>query len=130
MRVLAAQKDHPSRAVLNAAAGGLWTEDRTPRVYGSQDLSKYCQEARKEAAVTPRSEGIPACVQVFGLGVQFLVQLHTVAVPPVEVTTLTTGEILFTDGSGKYPAEPAHRRCGCGIAGENTASPIPCLAVN
>eukprot|EP00971_Amphidinium_carterae_P171771 3405634-Amphidinium_carterae.1 len=29
-------------------------------------------------------------------------------------------ELLLTDGSGKHPAEPTHRRCGCGMAGEST----------
>eukprot|EP00971_Amphidinium_carterae_P338512 6475878-Amphidinium_carterae.2 len=48
-------------------------------------------------------------------------------VPTIEEVSFagTQDEILLTDGSGKYPAEPAHRRCGCGIAGETTKLSYP-----
>eukprot|EP00971_Amphidinium_carterae_P117114 2319342-Amphidinium_carterae.1 len=116
MRVQAGNKDHPSRAVLNALAGGLWTENRVSRVYGSDDLCRFCQKAegfashfvfdcpaftlkRKEAEIQPRSsprltDSVPCVVP-------------TIAEPSVKVTT---DEVLFTDGSGKHPVERAHRR--------------------
>eukprot|EP00971_Amphidinium_carterae_P199728 3964230-Amphidinium_carterae.1 len=66
----------------------------------------------------------PASNQTYGLGVQFPEKLAPVAEP---LPGSTTDTLLFTDGSGRHPKEPNHRRCGCGIAGETTklAYPLP-----
>eukprot|EP00971_Amphidinium_carterae_P240329 4771293-Amphidinium_carterae.2 len=81
---------------------------------------------RKEAKAGTFREDIPACVQTYGLGIQFPQPLQTT----VEVSAgTTTDDLLFTDGSGKHPAEPSHRKCGCGISGETTKLSYPVLAV-
>eukprot|EP00971_Amphidinium_carterae_P264314 5243176-Amphidinium_carterae.3 len=68
--------------------GSLWMNDRRSRVYDKDSLCTFCGEAegtpehvifdcpafvsqRKEAKVGQRREEIPACVQTFGLGIQF-----------------------------------------------------------
>eukprot|EP00971_Amphidinium_carterae_P008180 161594-Amphidinium_carterae.1 len=88
MRTLAAKADHPSRSVINAACGSLWMNDRRARVFDKDPTCAFCQEGfgtphhvvfecpvfaaqRKEAKVGMFREDVPACVQTFGLGVQF-----------------------------------------------------------
>eukprot|EP00971_Amphidinium_carterae_P106726 2113967-Amphidinium_carterae.1 len=56
-------------------------------------------------------EDVPACVQTFGFGIQFPEKMAPAEEPCAGTTTDT---LLFTDGSGKHPTEPAHRKCGCG----------------
>eukprot|EP00971_Amphidinium_carterae_P187480 3720963-Amphidinium_carterae.1 len=139
MRTLANRNDHASRAVLNAACGGLWMGDRREKVFEQSSKCPYCGEAegsashtlyespafdfqRKEAAVPAPRDDIPRCVRVLGLGTQFPSQLPC----PEEVSSgITVDEVLFTDGSGKHPAEPTHRRCGCGVSGETTKLSYP-----
>eukprot|EP00971_Amphidinium_carterae_P309343 6147310-Amphidinium_carterae.1 len=109
MRVLASIREHSARVVLIVACGGLWTDDRMARRSTGQ----------------PHREDILARVQVYGLGIQFPTALPTFVEPPVVVTA---AETLFTDGSGKHPGEPSHRRCGCGISGrppEFCTLPLP-----
>eukprot|EP00971_Amphidinium_carterae_P103631 2051727-Amphidinium_carterae.1 len=90
MRTLASKKEHSARC------GGLWTDDRMARVYGHSDMShrSVCTTAQGSPAALPSSVEFPI--------------------------VRTTDETLYTDGSGKHPAEPTHRRCGCGISGETT----------
>eukprot|EP00971_Amphidinium_carterae_P351507 6492146-Amphidinium_carterae.3 len=123
MRTLAAKSDHPSRAVLNAACGGLWMNDRRARAFDDDPECVFCHagfgtphhvvfecpafvQQRREAQVGDFREEVPACVQTYGLGIQFPERLAPSAEPPVATTTDT---LLFTDGSGKHPAEPTHR---------------------
>eukprot|EP00971_Amphidinium_carterae_P016761 330482-Amphidinium_carterae.2 len=54
---------------------------------------------------------------------RFPTQLPTKEEPPVEPIAY---EILY-DGSGKHPAEPSYRCCGCRIAGENASILFPLL---
>eukprot|EP00971_Amphidinium_carterae_P347774 6489957-Amphidinium_carterae.1 len=42
MRTLAAKSDHPSRAVLNAACGGLWMNDRRARAFEDDPECVFC----------------------------------------------------------------------------------------
>eukprot|EP00971_Amphidinium_carterae_P255655 5075881-Amphidinium_carterae.1 len=42
MRTLAAKSDHPSRAVLNAACGGLWMNDRRARAFDEDPECVFC----------------------------------------------------------------------------------------
>eukprot|EP00971_Amphidinium_carterae_P113189 2242151-Amphidinium_carterae.1 len=94
MQKLSARTDHASRAILNAASGGLWTEKRTSKIYDTDEICKFCQETpgspvhvpfdcaafelqSKEAGARRREEGIPLCVQVFGLGTLFPSPLPT-----------------------------------------------------
>eukprot|EP00971_Amphidinium_carterae_P123626 2448306-Amphidinium_carterae.1 len=138
MRKLSAKTDHASRAVLNAASGGLWTKERTSRIYGTDDCCKFCQEAegsavhlifdcpafnwqRKEAEVRPREEGIPLVCPSLLFGTCFPSPLLTADEPAVP----TEDTVPFTDSSGKHPAEPSHRSCGCGIAGDQTGVSYP-----
>eukprot|EP00971_Amphidinium_carterae_P011140 219540-Amphidinium_carterae.1 len=140
MRALAAKNDHASRSVINAACGGLWMNDRRARAFEEDSTCAFCQEGfgtphhvvfecpvfaqqRKEAKVRGFLEEIPACVQTYGLGIQFPEKLA----PAHEICAgTTTDTLLFTDGSGKHPAEPTHRKCGCGVSGETTLSyPLP-----
>eukprot|EP00971_Amphidinium_carterae_P241542 4796037-Amphidinium_carterae.1 len=115
--------------------------DRRARAFDEDATCAFCQEGlgtphhvvfecpvfvhqRKEAKVMKLLEEIPACVQTFGLGVQFPEKLA----PSEEISAgVTSDTILFTDGSGKHPAEPTHRKCGCGVSGETTqlAYPLP-----
>eukprot|EP00971_Amphidinium_carterae_P096058 1900874-Amphidinium_carterae.1 len=44
MRTLANRNDHASRAVLNAASGGLWMGDRRERVFEQSSTCPYCGE--------------------------------------------------------------------------------------
>eukprot|EP00971_Amphidinium_carterae_P294560 5848490-Amphidinium_carterae.1 len=86
MRTLAAKSDHPSRAVLNAACGGLWMNDRRARAFDADPECVFCKEGfgtphhvlfecpvfaqqRKEAKVGAFREDVPACVQTYGLGI-------------------------------------------------------------
>eukprot|EP00971_Amphidinium_carterae_P101921 2017560-Amphidinium_carterae.1 len=134
MRTLAGKADHQSRSVINAACGGLWMNDRRARVFDKDPACAFCHEGigtpqhvvfdcpffaaqRKEAQVGTFRETVPACVQTFGLGIQFPQELATVVEPSPGTTEDT---LLFTDGSGKHPTEPNHRKCGCGISGETT----------
>eukprot|EP00971_Amphidinium_carterae_P208607 4138795-Amphidinium_carterae.2 len=128
MRTLANRNDHASRAVLNAACGGLWMGDRREKVFEQSSKCPYCGEAegsashtlyecpafdsqRKQAAVPAPRDDIPKCVRVLGLGTLFPCPLPC---PEEASSGITTDEVLFTDGSGKHPTEPNHRRCGCG----------------
>eukprot|EP00971_Amphidinium_carterae_P231704 4598376-Amphidinium_carterae.3 len=119
MRTLANRNDHASRAVLNAACGGLWME-------GSASYTLYdcpvLESQRKQAAVPAPREDIPKCVRVLGLGTLFPCPLPC---PEEAPSGTTTDEVLFTDGSGKHPTEPNHRRCGCGVSGETTKLSYP-----
>eukprot|EP00971_Amphidinium_carterae_P043877 863398-Amphidinium_carterae.3 len=98
------------RSALNAACGGLWMNDRIARVYDDNPTCPFCHEAegtashtlydcpafasqRKEAQVAPRREDIPACVRVFGLGIQLPTPLPTIEELPSEETQ---DEILVT----------------------------------
>eukprot|EP00971_Amphidinium_carterae_P334450 6469752-Amphidinium_carterae.1 len=115
--------------------------DRRARVFDKDPACAFCHEGvgspqhvvfdcpffaaqRKEAQVGTFRDTVPACVQTFGLGIQFPQKLATV-VEPLPGTTEDT--LLFTEGSGKHPTEPNHRKCGCGISGETTkiAYPLP-----
>eukprot|EP00971_Amphidinium_carterae_P248177 4927423-Amphidinium_carterae.1 len=44
MRALAAENDHASRSVLNAACGGLWMDDRRARAFDADSTCAFCQE--------------------------------------------------------------------------------------
>eukprot|EP00971_Amphidinium_carterae_P111004 2198620-Amphidinium_carterae.1 len=94
MRTLAGKNDPASRSVLNAACGGLWMNDRRSRVYEEESLCTFCQEEtgtpqhvvfdcpafsqqRKEAKAGTFREDVPACVQTYGLGIQFPQPLPT-----------------------------------------------------
>eukprot|EP00971_Amphidinium_carterae_P262174 5200448-Amphidinium_carterae.1 len=60
-------------------------------------------QQRKEAKVGKFREDVPACVQTYGLGIQFPEKLA----PPEEIAAgTTTDTLLFTDGSGKHPRSP------------------------
>eukprot|EP00971_Amphidinium_carterae_P049738 980458-Amphidinium_carterae.1 len=138
-RKLASKNDQASRSVLNAACGGLWMDDRRARAFDGDATCVFCKEdvgtpqhvvfecpafksQRKEAKVGNFLEEIPACVQTLGLGVQFPQKLA----PTEEAPSGTTPDtLLFTDGSGKHPAEPTHRKCGCGVSGETTRLSYP-----
>eukprot|EP00971_Amphidinium_carterae_P086088 1703337-Amphidinium_carterae.1 len=108
-----------SQRRFNAASGGLWIVPRrslgrmnsVDTVKKQEDLPRIvCSIVqRKEAEVKAWEEGIPPCVQVLGLGTLFPTQLPTVEEPRVETIV---DAILFTDRSGKHPAEKAHTRCG------------------
>eukprot|EP00971_Amphidinium_carterae_P172069 3411602-Amphidinium_carterae.1 len=122
MRSLAAKKDHPSRAVLNAACGGLWMNDRRARAFDDDPECVFCLSGvgtpkhvvfecpafaaqRREAQVGDFRVDVPDCVQTYGLGVQFPEKLASVMEP---ISVPTSDLLLFTDGSGKHPAEPTH----------------------
>eukprot|EP00971_Amphidinium_carterae_P163163 3234778-Amphidinium_carterae.1 len=122
MCVLANRNDHASRAVLNAACGGVWMGDRREKVFEESSQCPYCGEAegsashtlydcpaletqRKQAAVPAPRDDIPACVRVLGLGTLFPCPLLC----PEEVSSgRTADEVLFTDGSGRHSTEPHH----------------------
>eukprot|EP00971_Amphidinium_carterae_P251800 4999327-Amphidinium_carterae.1 len=103
MRTLANRNDHASRAVLNAASGGLWMGDRRERVFEQSSKCPYCGGAegsashtlyvcpaldlqRKQAAVPEPREDIPKCVRVLGLGTLFPCPLQC----PEELSSGTT----------------------------------------
>eukprot|EP00971_Amphidinium_carterae_P278392 5526228-Amphidinium_carterae.1 len=103
MRTLAAKNDHASRSVINAACGGLWMNDRRARAFDEDSTCAFCQEGfgtphhvvfecpafaqqRKEAKVGLYLEDVPACVQTFGLGIQFPEKLA----PTEEISAGTT----------------------------------------
>eukprot|EP00971_Amphidinium_carterae_P128701 2549120-Amphidinium_carterae.1 len=88
MRTLANRNNHASRAVLNAACGGLLMGDRRERVFEQNSQCPYCAEAegsashtlydcpalevqRKQEAVPAPRDDIPKCVRVLGLGTLF-----------------------------------------------------------
>eukprot|EP00971_Amphidinium_carterae_P023960 472814-Amphidinium_carterae.1 len=118
--------------------------DRRAWVYDEEPSCAFCQEGfgtphhvvfecpafaqqRKEAQVGMFREDVPACVQTFGLGIQFPQPLA----PTEEICAgTTTDTLLFTDGSGKNPAEPAHRKCNslthCQGAG-NQSTRLSCM---
>eukprot|EP00971_Amphidinium_carterae_P097219 1923958-Amphidinium_carterae.1 len=140
MRKLSAKKDHSSSAVLNAASGGLWTDERTSKVYGADELCRFCQQAegsashlvldcpafdlqRKEVVVQPREETIPPRVFKYLVWAYFFpTQLPTVEERLVATTTDLTQSLLLME---VRRAEPSHRRCGCGTVGDTTRVTYP-----
>eukprot|EP00971_Amphidinium_carterae_P242918 4823288-Amphidinium_carterae.3 len=141
MRTLANRNEHASRAVLNAACGGLWMGDRRERVFQIEQDSQcpYCGEAegsashtlydcpaleaqRKQAAVPAPRDDVPKCVRVLGLGTLFPSPLPC---PEEASSGRTKDDVLFTDGSGKHPTEPTHRRCGSDAASREAPPSFP-----
>eukprot|EP00971_Amphidinium_carterae_P100535 1988565-Amphidinium_carterae.1 len=129
MRTLAAKSDHPSRSVLNAACGGLWMNDRrpepltkTPNVSSVRtDLAPrimWCLNAQPSRS-SARKQTLEHFGRMFPLFPEKLA-------PSDEIQAGTTTDmLLLTDGSGKHPAEPTHRKCGCGVSGETTQLSYP-----
>eukprot|EP00971_Amphidinium_carterae_P139559 2765185-Amphidinium_carterae.1 len=83
-----------------------WTEERTSKVYGTDEPCRFRQQA--EGSASHLVFDCPA----------FDLQRKNAEIQPWEEGN---------PGSGKHPAEPSHKRCGCGVAGDTTkvSHPLP-----